>query len=172
MVFIFASYLDSQDLYYCSDNTSYHPAVHAYLVKTPLYGFVYLLSTGIRNSSHIYVSDHNVTSSPADDVIHIRGHTCPEAVVAWVARLQLSGCLLTYAALVKPPKLPSAEQIGLAIVSPDKGCIHPVHWLPALFRHAPFREGPRVTAHGLCVLENPILRSWIGGGKCETDINN
>lgn len=122
-----------------------------------LYCFIYLAQVF---SSHIYAFEHNVTFSPADDVIHEAGHTCPEAAVPRVALLWLPGPLVALMALVKPPKLPTAEEIGLAVVGPGEGCLHPVHQHPALCPHAPVREGPRVTAHGHRVSEDPVLRSW------------
>lgn len=128
--------------------------------------FTYL-ALASEDSSHIYASEHNVTLSPADDIIHVRGHSCPEAVIPWVARLRLHVRLLALTALVKPPKLPTAEQVAFAVVGPDEGCLHPVHRHPTFSLHAPFGERPRVTGHGHCVLENPILRSLTDGGKRE-----
>lgn len=131
--------------------------------------FTYLALVS-EDSSHIYASEHNVTLSPADDIIHVRGHSCPEAVFPWVARLRLHVRLFALAALVEPPKLPTAEQVAFAVVGPDEGCLHPVHQHPAFSLHAPFGERPRVTGHGHCVLENPILRSLTDGGKCEREL--
>lgn len=111
------------------------------------------------------LTQHNATFSPADDVIHMVWHSCPETVVPWVARLRLHVRLFPLTAFVKPPKLPTAEQVGLAVVGPDEGCLHPVHHHPAPSAHVPFRDGPRIASHGHCVLEDPVLRSWKDGGK-------
>jgi len=73
-----------------------------------------------------------VTCSPADDVIHVGGHSSPDARAPWVARLRLPGHVFSFAAVVKPPELPGAEQVGLAVVGPDEGCLHSVHRHPAL----------------------------------------
>lgn len=100
-----------------------------------------------------------VTVSPVDDIIHTGRHSCPEAVVARVARLQQPGHLSAFKALVKPPKQSAAEQVGLAIVSPGEGCVHLVNRRSALCRHSPFGQGPRIPTHGPGVFEDPVLRS-------------
>lgn len=98
-------------------------------------------------------------SFPADDVIYGEGHSFPEADVPRVVWLQLSGHLFIFTALVEPPKLITAEQVGLAVIGRDEGSIHPVHWYPTLCPHSPFRQGLWVTVHGHRVLEDPVLRS-------------
>lgn len=129
----------------------------------PLFIYVSL----VPETHHIFMFLNCVTFSPADDVIHVRRHSPPEAVVPGVALLRLHGPLLVLGTLVKPPKLPVAEQVGLAVVGPDEGCVHPLHRPPALSLHAPIGEGPRVSALGQSVPEDPVLRSCIEGGKCE-----
>lgn len=114
-----------------------------------------VLFTHFQKTHHLFMTLSTLTFSPGDDIIHLRGNSSPEVVISRVVRFRPHFCLL----LVKPPKLPTAEQVGFAIVGPDKGRLHPVHRHPVFSRHAPIGERPRVSRHGLCVLEDPILRS-------------
>lgn len=107
------------------------------------------------------------TFSPADDIIHVGGHSCPEVVVTWVAWLWLHVRLFVLLVLVEPPELPTAEQIGFAVVGPDESCVHSVHEHPVSCPHAPFGQGPRVTGQGLCVFENPIFGSLTDVGESD-----
>lgn len=116
-----------------------------------------VLFAHFQKTHHLFIPLSTVTFSPGDDIIHLRGNSSPEVVIPWVVRLRLHVCLFTL--LVKPPKLPTAEQVGFAIVGPDKGCLHPVHRHPVFSLHAPVGERPRVSGHGHCVLEDPVLRS-------------
>lgn len=100
----------------------------------------------------------NVTFSPAGYVIHVRRHSCPQGVIPRVTWLWLNVRPFPILALIKPPEVATAEQVGFAIVGPDEGSFHPVHRLPVSPRHAPVREGSGVTGHGLSVFEDPILR--------------
>lgn len=113
----------------------------------------------VTHSLHICATEDDVTFAPGDDVIHVSWHSCPEVIAAWIVPIWLLGLLLTILGFVEPPKLPAAEQVGFAVVGPDKGCIHPVHHGTTLGPHVPIREGPRITAHGHCVFEDPVLRA-------------